>query len=137
MTEMKMMRYAEQERQMCRVMPMTARVSLESNHVDMRRDWVVEGNLSGGPSLADSYPAARESNNGPNAANDLRTNHHSNLRHSAWETRLRSISSSVLRYSTEYLDSKSLIAQTRRSAITLTHQSQGLRSAIAMKIGFY
>ena len=86
---------AEQERQMCRVMPMTARVSLESNHVDMRRDWVVEGNLSGGPSLADSYPAPRESNNGPNAANDLRTNHHSNLRHSAWETRLRSISSSV------------------------------------------
>jgi len=32
---------AEQERQMCRAMPMTARVSLESNHVDMRRDWVV------------------------------------------------------------------------------------------------
>jgi hypothetical protein len=53
---------------------MTARVSSESNHVDMRRDEVVkvvEGNLSGGLSLADNhYPTARESNNGPNAVNN-------------------------------------------------------------------
>jgi hypothetical protein len=37
----------------------------------MRRDRVVEGILSGGPSLADSFPTARI-DNGPNAAIHLK-----------------------------------------------------------------
>lgn len=53
--------------------PTTGRVSSESNHVDMRRDRVVEGMLSGGPSLADSFPIARI-DNGPNAAINLQSN---------------------------------------------------------------
>ncbi|CVK84816.1 uncharacterized protein FMAN_01743 [Fusarium mangiferae] len=53
--------------------PTTGRVSSESNHVDMRRDRVVEGILSGGPSLADSFPIARI-DNGPNAAINLQSN---------------------------------------------------------------
>lgn len=39
----------------------------------MRRDRVVEGILSGGPSLADSFPIARI-DNGPNAAINLQSN---------------------------------------------------------------
>ncbi|KAJ0127113.1 hypothetical protein HZ326_29780 [Fusarium oxysporum f. sp. albedinis] len=58
--------------------PTTGRVSSESNHVDMRRDRVVEGILSGGPSLADSFPIARI-DNGPNAAIHLNVILHSNL----------------------------------------------------------
>jgi hypothetical protein len=50
-------------------MPMTGRVSSESNHVDMRRDWVVEVSQS----LADSNSFV---NNGPNAAIDSRANLH-------------------------------------------------------------
>lgn len=53
--------------------PTPGRVSSESNHVDMHRDRVVEGILSGGPSLADSFPIARI-DNGPNAAINLRSN---------------------------------------------------------------